>query len=213
MRDLLGRFGLVGDQVHQIVDKLSGGERSRAALAKLVAEGVNVLILDEPTNHLDLWACDALEGALLDFDGTCIVVSHDRYFLNRVVDLLLVFEGDGKVQTIYGNYDTYERMRLLQEPAKAPKAKDDAKNAREEARTASKPAKRKRKFPYRKVEELEAEIATEETRLKALEASLASPDLYREGGKVLEITQAFEDAKVKLKQLYDHWEEAIELNG
>ena len=213
MRDLLGRFGLVGDQVYQSVEKLSGGERSRAALAKLVAEGVNVLILDEPTNHLDLWACDALEGAMLDFDGTAIVVSHDRYFLNRVVDLLLVFEGDGKVQIIYGNYDTYERMRLLQEPAKAPKPKDEAKAAREETRAASKAAKRKRKYPYRKVEELEAEIAAEETRLKDLEAALASPDLYRVGGKVQETTQAFEDAKVKLKQLYDHWEEAVELNG
>src|SRR4029453_10335714 len=86
MRDLLGRFGLVGDQVYQRVDQLSGGERSRAALAKLVAEGVNVLVLDEPTNHLDLWACEALEQALLDFEGTAIVVSHDRFFFNRGVD-------------------------------------------------------------------------------------------------------------------------------
>src|SRR5262249_33370027 len=121
MRDLLGRFGLTGEQVYQTVDKLSGGERSRAALAKLVADGVNVLILDEPPNHPDLWACDALEQAMLDFDGTAIVVSHDRYFLNRVVDLLLVFEGGGRVAIIYGNYDMYERMRLLQEPVKAEK--------------------------------------------------------------------------------------------
>jgi ATP-binding cassette subfamily F protein 3 len=102
---------------------------------------------------------------------------------------------------------------LLQEPTKASKPKDDAKAAREEARAASKPAKRKRKYPYRKVEELEAEIAVEETRLKGLEAALASPDLYRVGGKVQETTQAFEDAKVKLKHLYEHWEEAVELNG
>src|SRR5204863_8886573 len=115
MRDLLGRFGLVGDQVYQRVDQLSGGERSRAALARLVAQGVNVLVLDEPTNHLDLWACDALEQALLDFEGTAIVVSHDRYFLNRVVDVLLVLEGQGRVQVIYGNYETYERMRALQQ--------------------------------------------------------------------------------------------------
>jgi ATP-binding cassette subfamily F protein 3 len=212
MRNLLGRFGLVGDIVYQTVDKLSGGERSRAALAKLVAQGVNVLILDEPTNHLDLWACDALEQALLAFDGTAIVVSHDRYFLNRCVDMLLVFEGNGIVRIIYGNYDTYERMRLLQEPVKAEgKAEQSLK---EETPTAgAKPLKRKRRFPYRKVDELEAEIADEEALVKDLEERLASPDLYREGGRVLEITQEFEDAKIRLAQLYEHWEEAVELNG
>src|SRR5262249_3763741 len=76
LRNLLGRFGLVGEQVYQRVDALSGGERSRAALARLVALGVNVLVLDEPTNHLDLWACEALEQALLEFEGTVVVVSH-----------------------------------------------------------------------------------------------------------------------------------------
>ena len=215
MRDLLGRFGLTGEQVYQTVDHLSGGERSRAALAKLVAQGVNVLILDEPTNHLDLWACDALEQALMDFDGTAIVVSHDRYFLNRVVDLLLVFEGDGIVRIIYGNYDMYERMRLLQEPAPtaATQKRDAARAAKEELRAAAKPAKRKRKFPYRKVDDLEVEIAVQEVLVKDLEVKLASPELYREGGRVQEITLAFEEAKVILRDLYEHWEEAVELNG
>jgi ATP-binding cassette subfamily F protein 3 len=214
MRNLLGRFGLVGDQVYQAVGQLSGGERSRAALARLVALGVNVLILDEPTNHLDLWACDALEQALLDFEGTAICVSHDRYFLNRVVDLLLVFEGEGRVEVIFGNYDTYERMRLL-------KVDDDARAKKKEAAKAAPDApppaptgkvKRKRKFTYRKVADLEADIAAEEGRLRNLEAALASPDLYREGGKVKETAQAFEDVKVRLAQLYEHWEEAVELN-
>lgn len=209
MRNLLGRFGITGDMVNQIVDKLSGGERSRAALAKLVADGVNVLILDEPTNHLDLWACDALEQAMLDFEGTAIVVSHDRYFLNRVVDLLLVFEGDGRVSIIYGNYDTYERMRLLQEPTKVEKKEA----IKEEARVSNKPVKRKRKFPYRKVDDLEMEIAVQETLVRDLEAKLASPDLYREGAKVQDTMRAFEDAKGILKELYEHWEEAVELNG
>ena len=107
MRDLLSRFGLVGERIGQRVGNLSGGERSRAALARLVAQGVNVLVLDEPTNHLDLWACDALEQALLAFDGTVIVVSHDRYFLNRVVDVLIALEGNGQQQVVYGNYETY----------------------------------------------------------------------------------------------------------
>lgn len=213
MRDLLGRFGLVGDQVNQNVGALSGGERSRAALARLVALGVNVLILDEPTNHLDLWACESLEQALLDFEGTAICVSHDRYFLNRVVDLLLVFEGDGRVEVIYGNYDTYERMRLLKlDDAGRAKKPKPAETKPSEPPAATGKVKRKRKFPYRKVHELEADIASAETELRQLEAALASPDLYREGGKVQETTQAFEDVKIRLAQLYEHWEEAVELN-
>jgi ATP-binding cassette, subfamily F, member 3 len=218
MRDLLGRFGLVGEQVNQKVDKLSGGERSRAALARLVAQDVNVLVMDEPTNHLDLWACDALEQALLDFDGSAIVVSHDRYFLNRVVDILLVLEGDGRVQVIYGNYDTYLRMQAMQNEANRavcvvkkehpPRTVDaDAVEA------ASKPkAKRKRRFPYRKVEELESDIAIAESRLQELEKLLASSELYREGDKVKDAMKSFENTKSALKQLYEHWEEALELN-
>jgi ATP-binding cassette subfamily F protein 3 len=213
LRDLLGRFGLVGDQVYQKVGALSGGERSRAALARLVAQGVNVLVLDEPTNHLDLWACDALEQALLEYEGTAIVVSHDRYFLNRVVDLLVVLEGDGRAQVIHGNYDTYERMRAVQETAPAPRrdvAPAPGNAAANESRAAR--AKKKRRFPYRKVDELEADIAREETRLRQLEVLIASTELYRDGNKVKETMQAFEDAKAQLKQLYEHWEEAVELN-
>jgi ATP-binding cassette subfamily F protein 3 len=214
MRDLLGRFGLMGDQVYQRVGALSGGEKSRAALAKLVAQGVNVLILDEPTNHLDLWACDALEQALLQFEGTVIVVSHDRYFLNRVVDLLIALDGRGGEQVIHGNYDTFEMMRAAQEAARADESsrKKDAAPARpSNNRPSSKPAKRKRTFPYRKVEDIEADIATAETELRRLEEALASPDLYRDGEKVKETTKAFEEIKVEIAQLYAHWEEAVEL--
>jgi ATP-binding cassette subfamily F protein 3 len=219
MRDLLGRFGLVGDQVYQKVGDLSGGERSRAALARLVATGANVLILDEPTNHLDLWACESLEQGLQTFDGTVIVVSHDRYFLNSVVDLLIVLEGDGRSQVIHGNYDTYEVMRAAQAQALA---EGGAREARKEAAPKASPEagnnvaagkqKRKRRFPYRKVEDLETDIAAEETRLQELEQLLASPDLYREGDKVKETTGAFEETKARLQQLYEHWEEAVELN-
>ena len=212
MRDLLARFGLVGDQIVQKVGQLSGGERSRAALAKLVADGVNVLVLDEPTNHLDIWACEALEQALLAFEGTTIVVSHDRWFLNRVADLLLVYEGLGEVEVIYGNYDTYERMRALKLDLPKKSSKDDGRPATASVTSNSGKTKRKRRFPFRKTEELEADIATEETRLRQIEERLASPELYREGEKVKEITQAFEATKTRLARLYEHWEEAIELN-
>ncbi len=216
MRDLLGRFGLMGDQVYQRVGDLSGGEKSRAALAKLVAQGVNVLVLDEPTNHLDLWACDALEQALLEFEGTCIVVSHDRYFLNRVVDLLLVLDGAGHVQVIHGNYDTYELMRAQQEAARQGESRKKPVTRETSARPAtgetSTKGKRKRKFPYRKIEDLEADIAATETELQELEQLMASPDLYRDGERVKQTTKAFEESKATLKHLYEHWEEAVELN-
>jgi ATP-binding cassette subfamily F protein 3 len=213
MRDLLGRFGLVGDQVNQKVGELSGGEKSRAALAKLVAQGVNVLVLDEPTNHLDLWACDALEQALLEFEGTCIVVSHDRYFLNRVVDVLLVLDGQGGVQVIFGNYDTYEMMRAQQAEAAGDSTKKSEKKSTPARASAgsNKKEKRKRKFPYRKVEDIEADIALAEEELAELEELMASPDLYRDGVRVKETTKAFEATKAKLAQLYEHWEEASEL--
>jgi ATP-binding cassette subfamily F protein 3 len=212
MRDLLGRFGLTGDQVYQRVGDLSGGERSRAALARLVALEVNVLVLDEPTNHLDLWACEALESALLEFEGTVIVVSHDRYFLNRVVDLLIVLEDGGQARVIHGNYDTYERMRALQEEGATRTEK--SREAANPAASTAPPAKqkRKRRFPYRKVEDLEADIAAEESQLRELEKLLASPELYRDGEKVKETMLTFEETKAHLQNLYEHWEEAVELN-
>jgi ATP-binding cassette subfamily F protein 3 len=215
MRDLLGRFGLTGDQVYQRTGDLSGGERSRAALARLVALGVNVLILDEPTNHLDLWACDALEKALQEFEGTVIVVSHDRYFLNRVVDLLIVLEGDGRAQVIHGNYDTYERMRALWEaPSSKVERNEVVRTGPAGSAGAGSPTRgrRKRRFPYRKVEDLETAIADEESRLRELERRLASPELYRDGEKVKEAMRTFEETKVQLQQLYQHWEEAVEMN-
>jgi ATP-binding cassette subfamily F protein 3 len=210
MRDLLGRFGLTGDIVNQPVSALSGGERSRACLAKLVALGVNVLVLDEPTNHLDVWACEALEEALCEYQGTVIVVSHDRYFLNRVVDRLIVL-GHGTAEVVHGNYDTYELLRASREvdTRRATKTK-----AEETPRSAPppKPKKPKRRFPYRKVEELEAEIAATEAIIKEAEAALASPELYRDAAKLKDTIQRFEESKVRLQQLYEHWEEAIELN-
>jgi len=212
MRDLLGRFGLVGDQVDQPVSSLSGGERSRVALARLVAGGANVLVLDEPTNHLDLWACEALEQALLEFEGTTIVVSHDRYFLNRVVDILVVLEGNGRASVIHGNYDTYERMRGLQETEPVADRSKSPAPVKAVATSSQSPGKRKRRFPYRKLDELEAEITLAETRLRDLEKLLASPDLYRDGPRVKETMQAFEDTKASLAHLYEHWEEAVELN-
>ena len=108
-RDLLARFGIQGDMVFQRVRELSGGERNRVALARLAAADANLLIFDEPTNHLDLWAREALENCLREFAGTVLLVSHDRYFLNRVVDHMLVVQGT-RYQVVTGNYETYSQL-------------------------------------------------------------------------------------------------------
>ncbi len=236
MRDLLGSFGLQGEIVEHPIKSLSGGERSRAALAKLTVNGANLLILDEPTNHLDIWACDSLEQALKAFEGTCIVVSHDRYFLNRVADLMIVFRGeppagspapppgfaDGTTEVVYGNYDTYELLRQAREQAEKPGGKrepardtsPERKSGGAEAPTSdAKPAKRKRKFPYRKVPDLEADIAATEQKIADLEAALQSPDVYRDATRVKDTMADLEKTKDALAQLYQHWEEAVELNG
>ncbi|HEX3148462.1 MAG TPA: ABC-F family ATP-binding cassette domain-containing protein [Gemmataceae bacterium] len=216
MRDLLGRFGLAGKIIDQPVGECSGGERSRAALARLVVEGANVLVLDEPTNHLDIWACDALEEAIKEFDGTVIVVSHDRYFLNAVSDLLIVME-PGKVEVVYGNYDLYESLRATREAEEAAERKRKAAPVMEAKPTAisggTPKVKRKRKFPYRKVEELEKEVMEQEELVAELEARMVSPEIYRDANLVKETMADFEDAKDRLKVLYEHWEEAVELNG
>jgi ATP-binding cassette, subfamily F, member 3 len=215
MRDLLGSFGLQGEIVEQPVKSLSGGERSRAALARLTVEGANVLVLDEPTNHLDIWACDSLEEAVKAFEGTLICVSHDRYFLNRVADMLIVFDSDlGKPEVVFGNYDTYELLRANRERA----AKESGKPKKVEAKvetTTNRPekVKRKRKYPYRKAADVEADIAAAEALVIELETKLQDADIYRDAPKFQETLDALEAVKAKLPKLYEHWEEATELNG
>ena len=213
MRDLLGRFGLQGDIVFQPVGKLSGGERSRAALARLVVQGVNVMVLDEPTNHLDIWACESLEQAIGQYDGTVIVVSHDRYLLNRVADLLIVIE-DGRTELVHGNYDTYELLRAARQAAEAEAAAKKAAKAGPPPpprAQGSKPPKPKRKFPYRKIADIETDIAAKESAVRKYEDELAGTEIYRDANKLRDTMKAFEDAKAELAKLYDHWEEAAAL--
>ena len=156
-----------------------------------------MLILDEPTNHLDIWACDALEEALKEFEGTVIVVSHDRYFLNRVADLLIVF-ADGTTEVVYGNYDTYELLRQARRQAdgeRQTRGRADASRSPDDRTSrarSSKPAKRKRKFPYRKVPDLEADIAATEKKVADLEAAMQTPDVYKDATRVRDTMKELE---------------------
>ncbi len=214
-RDLLARFGVTGDMVFQRVDQLSGGERNRAALAFLSALDANLLILDEPTNHLDLWARESLERALRQFDGTVIFVSHDRYFVNQVADHLLVVEPN-RFRVIEGNYDTYRHLvqqGLAREATTATDESDTTGNGRRSRAKREKATRPKRKFPYRKVKDLEAEIAACEASIEQLHQDLSSPDVLRDGDKVKSAKTELEQQEQQLSQLYEHWEEASELNN
>ena len=210
-RDLLARFGLVGDTALQKVGSLSGGERCRAALARLAALDANFLVLDEPTNHLDLWARDSLERSLRNFNGTVLFVSHDRYFVNQVADHLLVVE-PGRVRVVEGNYDAYLRqVRQPQNGDSQPAKEAKPSKPSPAAKSDGKPA-RKRKFPYRKVDDLEKEIFQRETRLEELQAALAQPDTHRDGDRVRRVMADIDAEQQSLQTLYAHWEEATEMN-
>jgi ATP-binding cassette subfamily F protein 3 len=210
LRDILARFGVVGELALQRVGAMSGGERSKVALARLAALEPNVLILDEPTNHLDLWARYALEQALREFTGTVIFVSHDRYFLDRVATKLLVYE-PGRWFEYPGNYSEYVAFRRSIPATEATAAaKVSAKPA--EARGPEKEAKRKRQFPFRKLHEIEADIAALEAQVEAWQGELGSEALARDPEKLKATIAAYEAGRERLEQLYAHWEEAMELN-
>lgn len=202
----LARFGLGEDLAENRVSTLSGGQRSRLALARISARDVNLLVLDEPTNHLDLWACRSLEEALESFEGTVLVVSHDRSFLNAVCQRLLVLE-NRKVRMIVGNYDRYVELR--------DKGRKDheAAVAKKSPPVAPTPIKRKRKFPFRKTEEIEADIRRLESRLAELGESVQSPEIYTDGRRLDEATREMDLTRMELDQLLEHWAEATEWNS
>lgn len=222
LRNLLARFGIQGDMAFQIVGDMSGGEKNKVALAKVAAANVNLLVLDEPTNHLDLWACDALESALKSFDGTMLFVSHDRYFLDRVATNVVVLGGENW-RYFEGNYSDFVRfeknrqLELAAEPKRtasgqAPASSSETKSSTDRGGDYEKPKRRKRKFPYRKVEEIEDDIAEQEERLEQLQADLADPDVHRDGQRAKETSAAFEETRRRIDELYEHWDEAMELN-
>jgi ATP-binding cassette, subfamily F, member 3 len=208
VRELLARFGLTREIVFQTVGQLSGGEKGKAALARLAATEANLLVMDEPTNHLDIWSCDALEQSIQAFEGTVLVVSHDRYFLNQVADRLIVVAG-GQARVIEGDYETYQRLQQETDQAETRSTTLGAKPAPSSTLTE----KRKRQFPYRKPSDIEQEIARTEAELTTLEETLGMPATWRDPVKARDSQLRYDDLKRTLAKLYAHWEEAIELNS
>ncbi len=222
-RDILGGFGLSGPIVEKPLRQLSGGEKNRAMLAWLSAMEANVLVLDEPTNHLDLWSRHALEQAILQFDGTVILVTHDRYLVNAVADHVVVLR-DGSASQIVGNYDAYrhwlkqglaiaDRGKVGLSPRKGSEASTGGDSQSSLSKIdPSKDSKRKRKFPYRKTTDLEAEILEMETSIEEMHKRMLEPENLRDGRKMKELQRQLADEEAKLLQRYEHYEEACELN-
>ncbi|MCG3128130.1 MAG: Energy-dependent translational throttle protein EttA [Phycisphaerae bacterium] len=208
-RNYLGRFLFHGEDVFKRVGQLSGGEQSRVRLAKLMLAEPNLLVLDEPTNHLDIPSREALEQALDEFPGTVIVVSHDRYFLDRVVDRLLVIR-QSRHALYNGNYSFYteqlERERAAaqrQAEARRSTARSDSAKRRPKAAVAADP----RLAPYARLSlaELEQLITQREHDLAALSARFGDADTYKDAKLAQDLQQQFARAKEELAAIEEAW--------
>jgi ATP-binding cassette subfamily F protein 3 len=199
MRSHLGRFLFSGDEALQTIGSLSGGQKSRVALARLMLTKANLLVLDEPTNHLDIPASEVLEQALTDYPGTLLVVSHDRYFLDRVIDRLLVLH-DGACTSHAGNYSDYQASLVA--PPLTPVAKPRKKTLP--------PPPRRRGIRRRTPGSIEREIARVEAEIAALQAELL--ETRHDPGdwqQLADLSSRQEDASKRLQQLLEEWENSM----
>lgn len=204
LRGYLRRFLFNEDQMNQITGQLSGGERSRVLLAKILKRGGNVLLLDEPTNDLDLATLRVLEEALVRFKGTVIVVSHDRYFMNRVCTHILALESDGSLWQDAGNYDEYLSRKVLRQQKAGPQPAGKAAPVQ-----ATRPA-RGIKMSYkeeRELEGIEAQIALAEAAVSAAELQLNDPTFYRRSAaEIAAFNQALDEKRSVVQKLYLRWD-------
>jgi ATP-binding cassette, subfamily F, member 3 len=207
LRTLLGSFLFTGDDVFKKVSVLSGGEKARLALAKTLLQPANLLIMDEPTNHLDLAGKEVLEQALLDYEGSLVIVTHDRYLMNRVAEITWEME-NGRFITYPGNYDLYlwRKARLVEEeapPDVLPKTRDEEKE-----RKRREALERAEKYKHKKaLLTLEKEIEAKEARKKEVEGLLADPKIYADGEQARALVLEYQRVRDELDALYEVYEE------
>jgi ATP-binding cassette subfamily F protein 3 len=210
LRGFLGRFLFSGDDVFKPISALSGGEKGRLALAKLIYSRVNVLVLDEPTNHLDIASCEALEDALNEFDGTIITVSHDRYFLDRIATQILAFTDKG-VEYFDGGYsefyEAHHRTLAEQQAREAESQKAERQARKVEAPKQNKTNKSRQKAPS--PAEIEATIHAAETELQELASLLSTEEVARDKDKLFELSEKYQMLEAKIAELYQSWEAAL----
>ena len=208
IRTVLGNFLFSGDDVLKIVSTLSGGEKARLALAKLMMQKANLLILDEPTNHLDLDSKEILENALLDYPGTILFVSHDRYFINRIASKVVEMEKDGATEYL-GDYDYFVEKKLEQAELKAlaENTQSSVNSVKQEKNSyqQDKESKKLERQRLRRIEEIEGKIEELEQSIEKNEQLLCEPEIFQDHEKSLKILQENEQIKSDLEKLMEEW--------
>lgn len=209
VRSLLGRFLFSGEEVLKPVAVLSGGEKARLSLAKLMMTRANVLLLDEPTNHLDLYSKEVLEHALLEYPGTLLFISHDRYFLNRISTLTLELTNHG-ISSYLGNYDYY--LEKKEETIESPPTVTTTQELPIDPSIAPnfhqmKEAKRNQRKLERELQDIESKIATNEEEIAHLELESTKPEVYQDYERAIAVTTRIQQLKEELDQLLLAWEQ------
>ena len=209
LRNMLGSFLFEDEEVFKKISTLSGGERARVAILKLILSNANFLLLDEPTNHLDIDSKEVLEEALLNYTGTLFTISHDRYFLNTVVDKILVLDSEGITEYL-GNYDYYmekkkqtlemNTVEVVEEKTKT-QLKDEKRKEREQ-REIEKKARIKRQNIEKEIEEIEGKI-------EELDLLMCQEEVYSNPEKSKEVSQNKSNLEEKLNNLYEEWEQLM----
>jgi ATP-binding cassette, subfamily F, member 3 len=208
IRTVLGNFLFSGDDVLKIVSTLSGGEKARLALAKLMMQKANLLILDEPTNHLDLDSKEILENALVDYPGTILFVSHDRYFINRIASKVIELDGNGVTEYL-GDYDYFVEKKLEQQELKELEHKQQeaivSTSQDKNSYQQDKEAKKLERQRLRRIEQIENEIEELEQAVDKNEQLLCDPEVFQDHEKSLEINVELETYREQLEKLMEEW--------
>jgi ATP-binding cassette subfamily F protein 3 len=216
IRQVLGIFQFGNDEIDKKIKVLSGGEKARVSLAKILLSPVNFLIMDEPTTHLDITALEALEAALGDYDGTLLLISHDRYFLDKLVSRVIELK-EGRLDEYCGNYSYYLWKRDQESDPLEQKTEDaepqergaSSRKTREQRRKeaeARQDVSQERNRLQKIIDSIEKDIEESESRLREMEAKLANSETYRDGTDIAQLTKEFSQIKQQVEELYESWE-------
>lgn len=210
VRNMLGAFLFENEDVFKRISSLSGGERARVAILKLILSQSNFLLLDEPTNHLDIDSKEVLEEALVNYTGTIFTISHDRYFLNKVADKILVLDENGVTEYL-GNYDYYiEKKRQLSEMNKEENTETKTKTQLKEEKRKEKEQREIERRSKNKIKKLEDDIEQTEKKIAGLDMMLCQEEIYSNPEKSKEVNLEKSELEDKLSSLYEKWEQIME---